>query len=102
MTMQRKPSVNGHRTIAVIAAVGTALVGSGCGVGSSTSAPGTDWMVKVQGAFANIYSYPDGTFPGTSARVNLGSSGAKNTAAVAHAAAKLGVPVANVTNVSGK
>ena len=88
--------------VAAVAAAATALFASGCGVGSSTSGPGTDWMVKVQGNFANIYSYPDGTFPGTSARVNLGSSGAKNTATVAHAAATLGVPVANVTNVSGK
>jgi hypothetical protein len=59
-------------------------------------------MVRVQGNFANIYSYPDGTFPGTSGRVNLGPSGAKDSATVAHAAARLGVPVANVTNVSGK
>jgi hypothetical protein len=86
----------------VLAAVATALVASGCGVGSSTSGPGTDWMVKVQGNFANIYSYPDGTFPGTPARVNLGASGAKNSAKVSQAAASLGVPVANVTNVSAK
>jgi hypothetical protein len=85
-----------------IAAIASSLVVAGCGVGSSTSAPGSDWMVKVQGSFANIYAYPDGTFPGTSARVNLGPSGAHNSAAVAHAAARLGIPVANVTNVSGR
>jgi hypothetical protein len=99
---RREPVAKSRRRIALIAAVATALLASGCGVGSSSSGPGTDWMVKVQGDFANIYSYPDGTFPGTSARVNLGPSGGKNSATVSHAAASLGVPVANVTNVSGK
>jgi hypothetical protein len=91
-----------RRTLVALAALGTALVASGCGVGSSNSGPTTDWMVKVQGNFANIYSYPDGTFPGTSGRVKLGPSGAKDSAAVTHAASQLGVPMANVTDVSGK
>ena len=99
---RQPPAVRGRRALAALAALATALVASGCGVGSSTSGPTTDWMVRVQGDFANIYSYPDGTFPGTSTRVKLGPSGAKDSAAVAHAAGQLGVPVANVTNVTGK
>lgn len=58
-------------------------------------------MVKVSGNYANIYLYPVHTFPGTTARVDLGPSGVKNNATVKAAASKLGVPVANVTNVSG-
>jgi hypothetical protein len=99
---RRTPVVRRRRTLVAVAAIGTALLTSGCGIGSSSSGPGTDWMVRVQGNFANIYSYPDGTFPGTPQRVNLGPSGAKDTATVAHAASTLGVPLANVTNVSGK
>jgi len=82
------------------AAVCTALVAAGCG-GSTSTKGASDWMVKVSGNYANVYLYPTGTFPGSTERVDLGPSGFKNKTAVSQAAARLGVPVANVTNVSG-
>lgn len=88
------------RALTAVAAVATALVAAGCGSSTSTKG-GSDWMVKVTGNYANVYFYPKGTFPGSTERVNLGPSGVKNKTTVSRAATKLGVPVANVTNVSG-
>ena len=89
------------RTITAAAAVAVALLAAGCG--SSTPATGgSDWMVKVNGNYANVYLYPANTFPGTTQRVDLGPSGFENKTTVSSAAANLGVPIANVTNVSGK
>jgi len=91
-----------RRMLVGAAAIVTALVTSGCGTGTTTVKTGNDWLVKVNGDFANIYRYPLTNFPGnTSEAVNLGQTGADKKDHLSAAAKKLGVPVSNVTDLTG-
>ncbi len=88
--------------LVAVAAVVTALVTSGCATGTTTVKTGDNWLVKVNGDYANIYRYPPSNFPAkTTESVELGSTSAETQANLDQAAKKLSVPVANITNMTG-
>ena len=91
-----------RRALVAAAAIVTALVTSGCGTGTTTVKTGNNWLVKVNGDYANIYRYPPANFPAkTTESVNLGPTTADKQANLSQAAKKLGVPVGNVTDMTG-
>jgi hypothetical protein len=76
------------------AAAAVAVLVGGCG-SVATATTGPYWLVKVRGDYANLYRYPKGYSPGTSAAVELGTS--DSSAKVRAAAARLGVPDGHIT-----
>ena len=78
---------------------------SGCSVaGASSSGPGSYWLIRVQGNYANVYSYPQSMPPlrsgGQSHAVYLGLTIGAARDHLSAAAREMGVPRQNITFVS--
>jgi len=94
--MRRLPGVrSGLRRLLLAAVVAGAV--AGCGVAATVS-KGPYWLVKVQGNYANVYRYPNGNKPGTSAAVELGATRSEELKHLRAAAEHLGVPMSHVTD----
>lgn len=87
----RRRAASGAAVIAVAAAV------AGCGA-TVTVSTGPYWLVKVKGAYGNVYQYPSGNKPGTSNAVELGDGKASEQKNLAAAAKKLGIPLSHITD----
>jgi hypothetical protein len=82
------------RPIAVgVAGTIVALAIGGCaGVGSSSGASGSYWLIRVSGSYGTIYGYPSGDRPGPSADAQyLGPTAADAPRNAQSAAKRLGV-----------
>jgi hypothetical protein len=83
-----------------LAALATAVAVAGCGT-SATALNPRYWLVKTCcGNYANVYVYPPGNVAGTAHAVYLGTSNAAVQANLGAAAARLGIPIGNITNTT--
>ena len=85
----------------VVGALATAVAVAGCGASGTTVTKNPRyWLVKVEGNYANIYAYPEGTVPGKVRAIELGTTEAAKRSQLDQAAAQLGVPVSHITDES--
>ena len=84
------------RKSSVCAAVTAGALGlGGCGTGTSSGTATSYWLVRTQGTYGNIYGYPAGTTPGTSAAAYLGPTAADAHQNAPQAASRIGVKDVN-------